>query len=200
MMIPQLPLARPAGPRLIVLLLGALLPFGALLGAATTLAAETGTVAPAAGTAEPVRVQQAWIRWLPANLPAGGYVTLTNPGDRAVTLVSASSPDYGSVALHRSLTQNGTSRMVPVARIDVAPHATLNFASFGYHFMLMQPRVPVAPGDHVPVTLHFADGRSLTASFEVRKPDAGAPPAKGMAGMPGMPNMPNMPNTAGTSH
>jgi copper(I)-binding protein len=52
--------------------------------------------------------------------------------------------------------------------------------------------VPIAPGDHVPVTLHFADGRSLTASFEVRKPADGAPAKKAMADMPGMPNMPGV--------
>jgi periplasmic copper chaperone A len=168
-----------------LLIAACLLAAGLLATAAATAAGAPGAAA-GARTGEPVRVQQAWIRWLPANLPAGGYVTLTNLSDRAVALISASSPDYGSVALHRSLVHNGTASMVPVARINLAAHATLNFESLGYHLMLMQPRASVAPGDHVPVTLHFADGGSLTASFEVRKPAAGAPDAKSMANMPGM--------------
>ncbi|HTW74291.1 MAG TPA: copper chaperone PCu(A)C [Steroidobacteraceae bacterium] len=145
--------------------------------------------APAQGA--PVQIRQAWIRWLPANLPAGGYLTLSNPSARTVSLVGASSPDYGSVMLHRSLEHNGTSRMVPVAHIDVAPHSTLSFASLGYHLMLMRPRTSITPGDHVPVTLRFADGRSMTVSFQVVKPSAGAPADTSMANMPGM---------KGTSH
>lgn len=177
-------LCRRSAPRaLAVLLLGS-----GLLVSATALAAG-GDTAAAAARSEPVRVQQAWIRWLPANLPAGGYLTLTNLTDHALALVSATSPDYGSVGLHRTLNRNGTSSMVPVARIDLAPHARVDFAALGYHLMLMQPRVPVAPGDHVPVTLHFADGRSFTANFEVLKPSATGPSDKGMAGMPDMPGM-----------
>ena len=49
-----------------------------------------------------VRVEQAWIRWLPANLPVAGYATIVNDGDGMQRLTEVSSPDYGSVMLHRS--------------------------------------------------------------------------------------------------
>ncbi len=178
-----------------------LLAGAALLGAAVACGAAPAAAADAAAQgappqSAPVQIQQAWIRWLPANLPEGGYLTLSNPSDQTVALVGASSRDYSSVELHRSLERNGTSTMVPVARIDIVPHSTLSFAALGYHLMLMQPRVAIAPGDHVPVTLHFADGRSLTVSFEVRKPAAGAPTDKSMANMPGM----KMPGMKDTSH
>jgi copper(I)-binding protein len=38
--------------------------------------------------------------------------------------------------------------------------------------MLMQPNKPLKPGDHVLITLQFAGGSSLTAPFDVRKPDS----------------------------
>ncbi|MGH8143934.1 MAG: copper chaperone PCu(A)C [Steroidobacteraceae bacterium] len=143
---------------------------------------------PNANPSEALQIEQAWIRWLPANLPAGGYLTVTNRGERPVVLVSASSPDYAGVALHRSVTEGGLSKMEPVAQITVAPHATLSFSATGYHIMLTTPTLPVAPGGHVPIALHFADGRSLVVNFEVRAPSATAP------AMPGMPDMPAKPH------
>jgi copper(I)-binding protein len=94
-----------------------------------------------------------------------------------VTLVGASSPAYAEVSLHQTQTQGGSMQMVAIAHLEVAPHATLRFADFGYHFMLTGPKQPIQPGDHVPITLNFADAPSVTLSFEVRKPDATEPAA-----------------------
>lgn len=121
-----------------------------------------------------VRVMDAWIRWLPAGLPAAGYATLVNVGDRPVTLIGASSPDYGDVSLHQSRNQGGTEEMVPVERITVAAHSSLSFAAMGYHMMLMQPVRPLKPGDRAPITLRFAGASPLTIEFDVRKPGSSA--------------------------
>ncbi len=131
----------------------------------------SGTPAGAEARAEAptIQVVEAWIRWLPAGVPAGGYVTLTNTGAKPVNLIAASSPDYGEVSIHRSIHRGGTIEMVPAEQITINPHSSLNFAATGYHFMLMQPSKPRVPGDHVPITLRFADGASLTVQFEVRK-------------------------------
>lgn len=125
--------------------------------------------APALTAASMIRVDDAWIRWLPAGLPAGGYMTLTNLGDTAVNLVAASSPAYAEVSIHRSVGSGGTVGMRPVAQITIEPHSSVDFAAAGYHFMLMQPIKPLEPGDRVPIALRFADGSSLTVQFEVRK-------------------------------
>jgi periplasmic copper chaperone A len=116
-----------------------------------------------------IRIEDAWIRWLPAGLPAGGYVTLTNTGDKPVVLIAVSSPDYGEVSMHRSVERQGMMEMTPVAQVAIVAHSSLNFAATGYHFMLMQPSRSVKLGDRVPITLRFADGRSLTVQFEVRR-------------------------------
>jgi copper(I)-binding protein len=116
-----------------------------------------------------IRVEDAWIRWLPAGVPAGGYATLTNTGDKPLMLIAVSSPDYGEVSMHRSGEHQGMMEMTPVTQIAIAAHSSLNFAAAGYHFMLMQPHKSVKLGDRVPITLRFADGASLTVQFEVRK-------------------------------
>lgn len=124
----------------------------------------------AAGTH--IVVTEAWIRWLPGDVPAGGYLTLRNDGDQAAQLTGVSSPAYGMVMLHRTRMQGGVSHMDPVSEITVAAHQTLRFAASGYHIMLEQPRQAVHPGDHVPVTLRFADGSTIEANCEVRGPTA----------------------------
>ena len=139
-----------------------------------------------------VRIVQAWIRWLPANLPAGGYLTLVNDRDQAVILVAARSAAYGSVALHRTLNSGGVTRMVPVPSITVPAHATLDFAAHGYHLMLMQPLRTVKPGMQVPLVLQFAGGGSLHVAAEVKPPAAQPDSGHAMKGMPGMADMPGM--------
>jgi copper(I)-binding protein len=121
--------------------------------------------------AAPVRADDAWIRWLPANLPAAGYVTLRNQSDQSMTLIGASSVDYASAMFHKSSVQNGVAKMLMADTIVIEPHAEVSFARAGYHIMLIDPKREVRPGDHVLVTLHFAGGQSSQVQFDVRKPD-----------------------------
>jgi copper(I)-binding protein len=134
--------------------------------------------------ASAVQVRDAWIRWLPGNLPAGGYITLVNTGDRPTSLIAVSCADYADVSLHRSRNVAGTSQMIPVHAITVAAHSSLEFASQGYHLMLTHPNKALKPGDRVPVTLSFAGAPAVTVQFELRPPDAGV----AMPDMSGMPH------------
>ncbi|MGC2461561.1 MAG: copper chaperone PCu(A)C [Steroidobacteraceae bacterium] len=135
--------------------------------------------------ASTVQVKDAWVRWLPGNLPAGGYVTLVNTSDQPMSLVAASCPDYGVVSLHRSRNVAGTSQMMPVDKITVKAHSSLEFAAEGYHLMLERPRKKLQPGDRVSVTLSFVGSPAVTVTFVLRQPDAGAD-------MPDMQDMPAM--------
>ena len=102
------------------------------------------------------------------SLPAAGYFTLSNAGGAAQTLIGAASPACGMLMLHRSVDQGGRERMVMVDRVPVPAHGEVRFVPGGYHLMCMSPTAGMRPGHSVPVTLHFADGGSLTASFPVR--------------------------------
>jgi len=133
------------------------------------LAGLLGAGAAHAGQADHVRADDAWIRVMPASLPAGGYVTLRNDGDAPAVLDGASSAAYGSVMLHQSSTDTGMGRMRMVDRLTVPAHGQVALAPGGYHFMLMDAARPVQPGQKVQVTLHFADGSTLATDF-VAKP------------------------------
>ena len=136
----------------------------------------------AAANAPSMQIRDAWARWLPGNLPAGGYVTLINRTDWPISLITASSPDYALVSMHRTRTAAGISQMLPVDKITVEAHSTVEFGAQGYHLMLEHPTRALRPGDQVSVTLQFADSAAVTATLAVRKPGAGAE-------MPGMPDM-----------
>jgi len=116
----------------------------------------------------PVRIVSAWIRQLPAGVPAGGYLALENQSNRPVALTSVSSAAFGEVDLHRTISEHGVMSMQPVDRIVIAPHSTLEFAAQGYHLMLMRPVHPLTPGEQVPLTLHFQGAPDLQVAAEVR--------------------------------
>lgn len=142
----------------------------------------------AAVNSPPMLVRDGWVRWLPGNLPAGGYVTLVNSSNQPISMISAASPDYALVSMHRSRTTAGISQMLPVDKITVAAHSSVEFGAQGYHLMLERPTRALRPGDQVSVTLKFVGSPALTATLAVREPGAGSE----MPAMPAMPGMPDM--------
>jgi hypothetical protein len=87
--------------------------------------------------------------------------------------------------------------MVAVQSIAIPAHASLDFASLGYHLMLEQARASIAPGQTLSLVLRFADGGMLRIAASVRPPD-GTPAARTAPGsMPGMPDMPGMSGMSG---
>ncbi|TAM98130.1 MAG: copper chaperone PCu(A)C [Rhodanobacteraceae bacterium] len=122
-----------------------------------------------------VRVEHAWIRWLPANLPSAGYAVIVNAGDATVRLTGAHSAAYGMVMLHRSMLANSDSRMERVDQLDIPAHGSVKLAPGGYHLMLSQVKRPIKPGDKVPMTLEFAGGATLQVFFSVLPANASGP-------------------------
>ena len=134
---------------------------------------------PSAIHADPsaIQVTDAWIRWLPANLPGAGYMTLTNTGNATDTLVGASSADYAEVSFHQTRNRDGMNEMMPVDSLVLKAHSSVRFAEGGYHLMLLQPRRSLQPGDTVMVMLHFGAGPTISVPFLVRAGSATGAPA-----------------------
>jgi copper(I)-binding protein len=109
-----------------------------------------------------------WMRIIVTSRPAAGYFTLRNDGSAERKLVGASSPGCGMMMLHRSKTEDGVDKMMPVKAVTVPAHGSIRFAPGGYHLMCMRPKAVMKPGKSVPVTLTFGDGSTLSAGFAVR--------------------------------
>lgn len=116
-----------------------------------------------------IKVTDAWIRWIPANLPNAGFMTLQNTGNEIRVLTGATSVDYQDIHIHQSVQQQGIMSMRAVTSIEIKPHARVDFAQAGYHFMLMQSKRALHVGDHVTITLRFEHGAPIDADFIVRQ-------------------------------
>ena len=123
---------------------------------------------PACAFAAPVQVSDAWIRALPAGLPAAGYFTLHNTSPKEVALTSAASPACGMLMLHKSSEAGGMGSMEDVQSVAVPAGGTVKFAPGGYHLMCMSPAASLKPGASVGVALGFSDGSKVAAAFAVK--------------------------------
>ena len=116
-----------------------------------------------------MEVKDAWIRWVPANLPSAGYMTLRNIGKITQVFIGASSADYQVVHLHQTVHEEGIMSMRAVNSIEIEPQESVQFARLGYHLMLMQPTRPLHVGDRVRIRLKFQQGPSIEEVFSIRE-------------------------------
>ena len=113
--------------------------------------------APAELTAE-----GAWVR-LPAlrDNPAAAYFTLHGGSEKAV-LLKVSAPFAVRTELHESMEGHGQMMtMAPLKQVELGPRATVEFKPKGRHVMLFDVAPNLQPGERVPLTLSFADGRNI---------------------------------------
>lgn len=129
-------------------------------------------LASATSMAPAVRAEHAWIRLLPGDLPAAGYMVLENLTDKPQQLVSASSADFGQVMLHQSVRSSGVQHMQHVDSVVIPAHGTVAFKPGGYHLMLMQRDQNLKVGDTAVIVLKFADTADLSVGFQIRPANA----------------------------
>lgn len=114
-------------------------------------------------SAENIHVQNAWIREAPPAIKVmAGYLDIENSSDRALTLVSAESPEFERIEFHISQTKNGVASMQQQEHIIIAPDSTLSFEPGAYHLMLFNPSVPMREGKRISIKLTFEDGKTLS--------------------------------------
>jgi hypothetical protein len=111
-----------------------------------------------------------WIRATPNAAPtAAGYLTVTNRGRAADRLLGGATPLAKSIEPHTMSMSGGVMRMRLVENgFAIPPGATLTLAPGGNHLMLIGPRRPFRPGEHVPATLRFARAGAVRVEFVVR--------------------------------
>lgn len=120
-----------------------------------------------AAEATGITVHDGYIRLPPPGSPAAAYFTLKNSGaDRA--LVDADCACAGMTMIHESIEQDGMARMRHVDSAALPSGGELVLKPGGLHVMLMRLNAPLKAGDTLPLTLHFADGDTLTVRLPVQ--------------------------------
>ncbi|HOZ05494.1 MAG TPA: copper chaperone PCu(A)C [Arenimonas sp.] len=115
-------------------------------------------------------IQQAWIRSAPPGAQTlAGYLILKNPCKTSFRVVDVESRDFGMPMIHRTVVENGISKMRDPGVLEVKPGTSLKFEAGGLHIMLMQPLRALKEGDKAGVRLVLADGRRVFSEFPVLK-------------------------------
>ncbi|RFU37987.1 copper chaperone PCu(A)C [Actinomadura logoneensis] len=121
--------------------------------------------APAAGTADSIKVTGAQVRVPSSPDVTAGYMTITNTG-RPDTLTGVDSPAAASVEMHR-MVMNGANgmKMEQIMSVPIGK-GTVEFAKGSLHLMLMKPK-GLKLGQDVPLTLHFAGAGDVAVTAKV---------------------------------
>lgn len=96
----------------------------------------------------------------------GSFMSITNNGDKDVSLIGGSSPVAGIVEIHEVL--QGVMR--PLTEGLVIPAGeSVKLRMGGYHVMLMELSSELNAGDESEMTLRFSDGSEQTVIAPIRE-------------------------------
>jgi copper(I)-binding protein len=140
----------------------------------------------AAGVADQVSVVDPFVRLAPpGSKTTGAFMTIKNAGDKDTQVVSAASTVAKVTELHNHINDGGVMRMRQVKEIALPAKGEAQLKPGGYHVMLIDLQQALKEGDHVVITLGFADGSKKEVHAMVKNPMAEMP----MGNMGGMGNM-----------
>lgn len=144
--------------------------------AVATAALILSSAAHAASKASGIEVTQAWSRPAAAGTNGAGFMTLTNHGKAADTLVSIETKAATQVQMHQTSMANGIMSMKRLETgLALAPGQSVTFAPGGYHLMLIGLTKTSKAGDKLDATLVFSSGVRIKAEFVVGAGPQGAP-------------------------
>lgn len=112
----------------------------------------------------------AWIKNLPASVPMrAGYMHISNTTEKNYTIVSMSSNAFETVEMHRSLEQDGVTRMEKLPGLFIAAGSSLELKPGGIHLMMLNPLIPIKPGDQVDLWISLDSADIKKVSMTVKK-------------------------------
>ncbi|MFI5915098.1 copper chaperone PCu(A)C [Dactylosporangium sp. NPDC051541] len=117
--------------------------------------------APSSSPAAALTVKDPWVKTADSGMSAA-YGTLLNTGDKDIVVVSATSTASPMMELHETTMVDGKMAMKPKdGGFTIPAKGSHEFKPGGDHFMLMDVKTPVKPGDQVTVTLTLKDGSTV---------------------------------------
>lgn len=114
-------------------------------------------------------VRDGWIRLVPGGMPMhAGFARIDNPCNAAFTVTGVSGDAYADASLHETTLVDGISRMRALPSLVLPAHGGVELKPGGMHLMLMDPKKPLKPGDHVVLRFDAGKGRVIRGDFVVR--------------------------------
>jgi copper(I)-binding protein len=119
---------------------------------------------------QPVQLvfEDAWVRAMPpGSKMTAGFGRLVNTGADEMIIAGWSSDDFGNVSLHRTVTEDGISRMHSVSQLTISPDSEQVLEPGGLHLMFMRP--VEADRQAVKVDIELSDGRHFIFDLPVER-------------------------------
>lgn len=104
---------------------------------------------------------------LPGRTMTAGYFSISNSGTVDAELISASSPQFGSIELHQHSHKDGMMKMEQVQSVKVAAGEQVHFQPGGLHLMMFDAKTSISEGQQIPLRLTFKDGQSIEVQASV---------------------------------
>ena len=92
---------------------------------------------------------------------SAGYLTLHNNTSEPITITRVSSPQFGAVEMHETVTREGISRMVALDEVSIPAGQSVHFEPGAKHLMLMRPAAELTS-----VSLEFYSGADLLLAVD----------------------------------
>jgi copper(I)-binding protein len=135
-----------------------------------TLALASGLIACGSSSGS-ITTADAWARPGSTGAETAAYLTITNTGTAADTLVSASSPSATSVEIHETTTDaSGMMGMHPIDGIEIPAGGSVTLEPGGKHLMVMGLTTDLAVGGTLDVDLVFENAGTVKVKAEVKQP------------------------------
>lgn len=119
-------------------------------------------------------VDYAWSRPAAAGTNGAGFMTLSNRGKRADTLISIESAAAARVEVHQTSIASGVMSMRHLTTgLPLGPGQAVMFAPGGYHLMFVNLANGTRVGESISAVLIFKSGIRLPVTFPVMSGQAG---------------------------
>lgn len=117
-----------------------------------------------------IQVDNAYARaTAPTATTSAVFMTLSNPSNETVSLLSASTPRAGNVELHDMIKQGDVMKMRQVPKIDIPAHGQTLLQPGSLHVMLFDLNSALKDGEKLQVTLNFSNQQTVIIEAPVKK-------------------------------
>lgn len=118
-----------------------------------------------------ITVEKSYVRAsIPGSTISSAYMIITNNGEKAVTLLDASSSISPRVEIHQHTMVADLMRMRKRDAIIIKANERVILQPSGLHLMLFDVKKPLKPQHKVDLTLRFSDKKSVLMQVPVYSP------------------------------
>jgi copper(I)-binding protein len=116
----------------------------------------------------PLDFADAWVRPIPpGSMMTAGFGRLVNNSEADMEISSYSSPQFGDVSLHRTVVEDGLSRMKEVPVLSIPSGSEVELNPGGYHLMLMKPLGETS--ETVEISMALANGQRFIFELPIER-------------------------------